>query len=111
MPPMKEKIKKFFGFIGHAWTSGRRGKIGILLTIFSAIMFVRIFWGDVNVQKFIMNIWHLDAAQTQLATEQEKLDTLNRHIELLQGYSADYVDELGLKYLNIGDPDIKILKI
>lgn len=111
MPPMKEKIKNFFGFIGRAWTGGRHGKIGLFLTLFSAIMFVRIFWGDVNIQRFVMNIWQLNAEQTQLATETAKLNTLNRHIELLQGYSADYVEELGLKYLNIGDPDIKILKI
>lgn len=69
------------------------------------------FLGDVNIQRFVMNIWQLNAEQTQLATETAKLNTLNRHIELLQGYSADYVEELGLKYLNIGDPDIKILKI
>jgi hypothetical protein len=29
----------------------------------------------------------------------------------LQNYSPDYVEELGLKYLNIGDPKTKILKI
>ena len=38
-------------------------------------------------------------------------DDLNKHIELLQNYSPDYVEELGLKYLNIGDPQVKILKI
>ena len=111
MPPMKEKIKKFFTFIGHAWTGGIRGKIGIVAVVFAAIMFVRMFMGEENVQQFVMNIWRLDNEQTQLATEQEKLNRINRHIELLQGYSPDYVEELGLKYLNIGDPDIRILKI
>lgn len=108
---MKEKIKNFFGFIGAAWTGGIRGKIGILFTVFAAFMFVRIFWGEVNVQTFVINIWRLNTEQQQLAAEQEKLQSLQRHIELLQGYSADYVEELGLKYLNIGDPKIKILKI
>lgn len=111
MPPMKEKIKNFFGFIGAAWTGGIRGKIGILFAVFAAFMFVRIFWGEVNVQTFVINIWRLNTEQQQLAAEQEKLQSLQRHIELLQGYSADYVEELGLKYLNIGDPKIKILKI
>lgn len=108
---MKEKIKNFFGFIGAAWTGGIRGKIGILFAVFAAFMFVRIFWGEVNVQTFVINIWRLNTEQQQLAAEQEKLQSLQRHIELLQGYSADYVEELGLKYLNIGDPKIKILKI
>ena len=111
MPSMKEKIKNFFGFIGRAWSGGWHGKFGVLATIFAAFAFIRIFWGDVNVQNFIINIWRLNAEQEQLVMEQNKLDAINRHIELLQGYSADYVEELGLKYLNIGDPDTKILKI
>ncbi len=111
MPLMKEKIKNFFGFIRRAWSGGWHGKIGVVATIFAAFAFIRIFWGDVNVQNFIINIWRLNDEQEQLVMEQKKLDGINRHIELLQGYSADYVEELGLKYLNIGDPDIKILKI
>ncbi len=111
MPSVKGKIKNFFGFIGRAWGGSWRGKAGVLMVAFALFMFVRIFWGAVNVQNFVINIWRLNTEQTQLAAEQEKLNTLNRHIELLQGYSADYVDELGLKYLNIGDPKIKILKI
>ena len=111
MPPMKEKIKKFFSFIGRAWSGSFRGKIGVLLSIFAAFMFIRIFWGEVNLQKFIVNIWRLTAEQVQLYQEQAKLDTINKHIELLQSYSQDYVEELGLTYLNIGEPKIRILKI
>ncbi len=111
MPPMKQKIKNFFGFVGRAWSCGIRGKIGIMFSVSALFMFIRIFWGDVNVQRFVINIWRLNAEQTQLASEQDKLNLLNRHIELLQGYSPDYVEELGLKYLNIGDPKMKVLKI
>lgn len=111
MPPMKEKIKNFFGFMGRAWSDGIYGKFGIMLLILAIYMFIRMFWGDVNVQQFIINIWRLDGEQEQLATEQAELRAIHRHIELLQGYSSDYVEELGLKYLNIGDPDFKILKI
>ncbi len=111
MTPMKGKIKNLFKFIGRAWSGGIRGKAGILLTIFAAFTFVGIFFGDVSIQKFVVNIWRLDAEQTQLAAEQDKLSKLKRHIELLQGYSPDYVEELGLKYLNIGHPKVKILKI
>lgn len=88
-----------------------RGKIGIMFAIFAAFMFVRIFWGEVNVQKFIINIWRLNTEQQQLNTEQEKMATLSRHIELIQEYSPDYIQELGLKYLNIGDAGFKILKL
>ena len=108
---MEEKIKNFFGFIGRAWTDGIYGKFGIVMLVFALFIFVRMFWGDVNVQKLIINVWRLHGEQEQLAAEQEKLQKIQRHIELLQGYSADYVEELGLKYLNIGDAKYKILKI
>ncbi len=111
MPSMKEKIKNFFGFIKRAWTGSFRGKVGVLLGIFATFMFVRIFWGEVNLQNFIINIWRFNTEQEQLLTEQTKLKTITRHIELLQSYSIDYVEELGLKYLNIGDPKVRILKI
>ncbi|MDL2296288.1 hypothetical protein LJC18_05815 [Lachnospiraceae bacterium OttesenSCG-928-E19] len=108
---MWDKIKNFFGFLGRAWSGGFKGKIGILAAIFAAFMFVRIFWGDVNLQKFIVNIWRLNGEQEQLAMDIEKLNAYQKHIHLIQHYSSDYVDELGLKYLNIGDPKMKILKI
>ena len=111
MTNMWKKIKNLFGFLGRAWTGSIRGKIGIMFAIFAAFMFVRIFWGEVNVQKFIINIWRLNTEQHQLSTEQEKMATLSRHIELIQEYSPDYIQELGLKYLNIGDAGFKILKL
>ena len=111
MPKMYEKIKNFFRFLGTAWVGGIRGKISIFFAILATVMFVRIFWGEVNFQKFIVNIWRQNAEQQQLDAEQAKLDALKRHISLLQNYSPDYVEELGLKYLNIGDANAKILKI
>lgn len=111
MPSMKGKIKNLFKFIGRAWSGGIRGKLGLGLTGFATFMFIGLFWGDVNIQRFTLNSFQLNRERTQLASEQTKLNDLNKHIELLQGYSADYVEELGLKYLNIGDPKTKILKI
>lgn len=108
---MKEKIKNLFGFVGRAWSGGWRGKAGIGLVLFAGFVFIRIFWGEVNVQRFIVNIWRLNGEQELLATEAARLESLNRHIKLLQNYSPDYVEELGLKYLNIGDPHARILKI
>lgn len=111
MPLMKEKIKNFFRFLGAAWTGGIRGKIGILCAVFAAFMFFRIFFGEVTAQRFVINIWRLNAEQEQLDKEVAKLETYQKHIKLIQGYSPDYVEELGLKYLNVGDPKAKILKI
>lgn len=111
MPPMKGKIKNLFNFIGRAWSGGIRGKFGIALTAFATFMFIGLFCGDVTVQRVGLNVWHLKQEQAQLTSEQTTLRNINTHIELLQGYSADYIEELGLKYLNIGDPKTKILKI
>lgn len=111
MPPMKGKIKNLLKFIARAWSGGGRGKLGIVLMLFASFMFIGLFWGDVNIQRFVSNIFHLNAQQEHLLNERATLDKLQQHIELLQNYSSDYVEELGLKYLNIGAPDAKILKI
>ncbi len=108
---MKEKIKNLFNFLGAAWRGGNRGKIGIALALIALFMFVRMFFGTVSIQKFVMNTWRLRHEQEQLVTNQAELDVLQNHIKLIQNYSADYVEELGLKYLNMGDPKTRILKV
>ena len=110
MPSMKGKIKNLFSFIGRAWSDGVRGKLGVALAIFATITFVGLFWGDVSLQRFGMNVWHLGQERAHLAAEQSTLNEIKHHIELLQNYSPDYIEELGLRYLNIGDPRVKILK-
>ena len=111
MPRMKDKIKNFFGFLGRAWRGGIHGKVGVFFAFFAMFMFIRIFWGEVNVAHFVANIWHLNTERHELAAEQNKLQTIERHINLLENYSPDYVEELGLKYLNTGDAEFKVLKI
>ena len=111
MARMKDKIKNLFGFIGHAWAGGIHGKVGIFFALFALFMFVRIFWGDVNVASFVANIWHLNTERQELIAEQTKLEKIDRHIDLLENYSPDYVEELGLRYLNTGDAEYKVLKI
>ena len=106
-----EKIKNFFGFIGRAWTGGWHGKIGIACAIFALFMFIRMFLGDMNVQRFVMNAWNLNHERAELAERKQELDTLQQHIDLLRNGSPDYIEELGLQYLNIGDPKFRILKI
>ena len=111
MARMKGKIKNLFSFLRQAWSGGPRGKLGIFFALFAVFMFIGMFWGDVSLQRFGLNIWHPRQDIEQLAAERATLDETNRHIQLLQNYSPDYVEELGLKYLNIGDPHDKILKI
>ncbi|HNY25365.1 MAG TPA: hypothetical protein PKJ33_02355 [Alphaproteobacteria bacterium] len=108
---MWDKIKILFGFLGRAWSGGIRGKIGVLAAFFACFMFIRIFFGEVSLQKFVINIWRLNSEQQQLVAEQNKLHMIERHIQLIQNYSPDYLEEIGLKYLNIGDPNAKVLKV
>ena len=111
MPRVKDKIKNLFGFIGRAWRGGIRGKFGVFFAAFALLAFIRIFFGEVNVGKFVTNIWHLNAEHAELAAAEQKLETIRHHIKLLKTHSPDYVGELGLRYLNVGDSEFKILKI
>ena len=108
---MKDKIKNLFSFIGRAWRGGVRGKFGVFFAAFAILAFVRIFFGDVNVGRFVANMWHLSEERAELAVETKKLQTIRLHIQLLETHSPDYVEELVLKYLNVGDPEFRILKI
>lgn len=107
---MKQKIKKFLSFAGSAWRGSTRGKIGLVLGLFAAMVFVRMFIGDTSVYGFVRNGWRLKAEQKQLAAEQAKLDKLALHIKLIQNHSPDYIEELSQTYLNLGDPKLRILK-
>lgn len=109
---MKEKIKNFFVFAKNAWIEGPRGKIGLALMVLSIFFFARLFYGDNNLQSFIKNAWHLKQDRKELAINQDDLKTLQHHIYLLQhpNASSDYIEELGLKNLNLGDPKFKELK-
>lgn len=109
---MKEKIKNFFVFIKNAWVDGPRGKVGIILMIISLFFFARLFYGEKNVQRFVMNAWYLNQEKKELVVAQKKLEKIQHHIYLLQhpNSSSDYVTELGLKTLNLGDAGFKELK-
>ena len=107
---MWSKIKKFFAFLKSAWLGGTRGKWGILFMITALFFFVRLFCGTQNVQNFIINTWRLNHKRTELDIAQKNLKQMQNHIYLLQHTSPDYVEELGLKTLNLGNPEFKELK-
>ena len=110
MPPMKAKIKNLFKFLGRAWSSGLYGKAGILLATFGCLMFIGLFQRDASIQNFVINTWKLGAAYEQRDSERDTLNKLEHNINLLKANSPDYIEELGLQYLNIGDAKLKVLK-
>ena len=109
---MKEKIKNLFAFLGRAWVAGSRGKIGIILMLLSLFLFIRLFCATSSVQSFAINAWHLKHERAELALAQKQLQQLEHHIYLLQhpNNSSDYIEELGLQTLNLGDSEFKELK-
>ncbi len=107
---MWTKIKNFFSFMKSAWLCSTRGKWGVLFMILSLFFFVRLFFGTQNIQSFVVNAWHLNRNRAVLATETAQLKQIQHHIYLLRHCSEDYVEELGLKALNLGNPEFKELK-
>lgn len=93
-----------------AWRGGMRGKIGVIAALFATFMFVRIFFGTVSVQNFVLNGWRMDKERQILSAETAKLEKINLHIKLVENHSPDYIEELSQKHLNLGDPRLRILK-
>lgn len=110
MPPMKEKIKNLFAFIGAAWRNSLRGKAGVGLMCIAIYVFLSMFWGTPNIQRFFVNMWRFNTMQTNLIQSKNELAELERHNALLQKNSPDYIEEIGLSILNIGDSKTQILR-
>lgn len=54
----------------------------------------------------------MNRSRAELAIAQKNLQQIQHHIYLLQNpnNSPDYIEELGLKTLNLGNPEFKELK-
>ena len=109
---MKEKIKNLFIFMKNAWSISTRGKIGVILFFVAFIFFIRIFVGTPTLQSYVINIGKLNHERKELAVLQKDLKQIQHHIYLLQrpNPDSDYIEELGLKTLNLGSPEFKELK-
>ncbi len=111
MAQMLTKIKNLFSLLGRTFVSGFQGFFGVVFIIFACIMLIGLFTGDVNLQKFIYNEFVIVAREDELEKYTKKLDELKLHNDLIITGSPDYLEEIGLKQLNKGTPDTKILKI
>ena len=82
------------------------------MVILSLFCFIRLFCGTRNVQSFIVNAWRLNHERAELSVAKEQLQEIEHHIYLLQhaNQTSDYVEELGLQTLNMGNPEFKELK-
>lgn len=109
---MKEKIKNLFAFMKSAWTTSSRGKFGIVMVLVALGFFVQIFMGNQNIQHYAISIGKLNHERKELAVLQKDLKQIQHHIYLLQrpNPDSDYIEELGLKTLNLGNPEFKELK-
>ncbi len=108
---MLTKIKNLFGVLSRTFISGFQGFFGVVFIIFATIMFSGLFWGDVSIQKYIYQEFVLIRKDAELEKHTEKLNELKLHNDLIMNASPDYLEEIGLKQLNKGTPDTKILKI
>ena len=107
---MWEKIKSMpVVFIRGAF-SGIYGFVGAALIVFSIWLWAGFFMGVSNVQNYARNLSALDAADGRIAALRERLDRTELHIKLLQDHSPDFVAEMGLTHLNIGDPAVRVVK-
>lgn len=109
---MKEKIKELLSFIKKSLSMSLQGKLGFLCLLLSIFFFVRLFCGEASIQRFLVNIWDLKNKQTELISAQADLQQLQHHVYMLQhpNSSSDYIEEVGLKVLNLGNPNLKELK-
>jgi cell division protein FtsB len=107
---MKEKIKSLLLFAGEAWRGSMRGKIGLLMVLFALFAFGRMFVGTTSVQGFVQGTFRLASERRQLTAEQARLAAVDEHIRLIQTRSPDFIEELAQKHLNMGDPNLRILR-
>ncbi len=111
MSHMMKKIKNLFSFLKRAWQTSRRGRFGVIFIVLAFVLMIsRWFFGDVTIQQYIANARQLNRTQAQLEIKTKKLESLKLHTDLIKQGSPDFIEEIALKKLNKGDPDIKILK-
>jgi hypothetical protein len=104
------KIKSILGIFLRGMFGSWRGALGAALIALSIYLFIGFFTGTANIRNYIKNMAALRRADAIIEDKQKKLDETNLHIKLLQEYSPDFVSEMALRHLNIGDPELFMIK-
>ena len=107
---MWEKIKSIAGIFVRGATGGALGFLGAAMILVSIYFLAGLFTGTTNVQNYIRNRRALGNTDAKIAELTRRLETENLHIKLLQSHSPDFISEMALKHLNLGDPKMMILK-
>jgi cell division protein FtsB len=107
---MWDKIKSAFTVFFTGMFSSGRGLLGAAMVAVSIYFFIGLFTGIASIQNYIRNLNATHTSTARIEAEQKKLDTINLHIKLLQEHSPDFVSEMALRHLNMGDPKSLIIK-
>lgn len=107
---MFEKIKSCIGIFLRGSVSGWRGIVGAALIIFSFYLCLGFFTGVTNIPNYIRNKNQLGKIDARIESTRAKLNRTNLHIQLLKEQSPDFVSEMALKHLNLGDTNLLIIK-
>ena len=107
---MLEKIKSIFRVFFKGAIQSFPGFIGAAMVVLSVYFVIGLFTGTANIQNLVRNRIALSKADGKIAAAEEQLDRVNLHIKLLQEHSKDFISEMALKHLNLGDPNLLIIK-
>ena len=107
---MAKKIKSALGVFFRGMFGGWRGAVGTALIVFSLYMLAGLFNGATNIQNYIRDKRELATADARIIAARKRLDAANQHIKLMREHSPDFVSEMAMKHLNLGDPGVRILK-
>jgi cell division protein FtsB len=104
------KIKSMLGVLLRGTFGGWQGALGALMIGVSLYFSIGLFNGVASIQNYFKNRIALGRADEKIAVLQKQLDAENLHIKLLQEHSPDFISEMALRHLNLGDPKLLILK-
>ncbi|MDR2769886.1 MAG: hypothetical protein LBB08_00370 [Rickettsiales bacterium] len=104
------KIKSAFGILFRGMFASFYGFAGAVLTAISVWLCVGLFTGAANIRSYVRNRRTLRESDAKIAALAKELAKTNMHIKLLQDHSPDFVSEMALQKLNLGDSETMILK-
>jgi len=107
---MRDKIKSAIGIFFRGATSSVQGAFGAALTLLSFYLLFGLFSGDASIQNYISHQRALRTADAKTRHLADELETTERHIELIQRHSPDFISEMAAKHLNLGDPEVMMIK-